>query len=53
MENKGKYYKSLFLTYFDGCYGVDAHPDVPSTYSMGVCNLIYDEDEHNLTVYLR
>jgi len=43
--------KSLFQTYFDGCYGVDAEPDTPSTFAMGICKLEYKENE--LKVYLR
>ena len=43
--------KSLFLTYFDGCYGVDAEPNRPSTFAMGICKLEYKENE--LKVYLR
>jgi ribosomal protein S3 len=46
-------YKSLFLTYFDGCYGVDAEPDTPSTYQMGVCKLEQAEETNVLTVHLR
>jgi len=46
-------YKSLFVTYFDGCYGVDAELDTPSTYSMGVCKLEYTEETNTLTVHLR
>tara|TARA_R110000796_G_scaffold126204_3_gene240901 strand:- start:1164 stop:1415 length:252 start_codon:yes stop_codon:yes gene_type:complete len=46
-------YKSLFLTYFDGCYGVDAEPLTPSTYQMGVCNLEYFEETNTLMVHLR
>ncbi len=45
--------KSLFLTFFDGCYGVDPEPNTPSTYSMGVCKLEYIEDKNSLVVHLR
>jgi len=50
-RTKGKTLKSLFLTYFDGCYGVDAEPNTSNTYAMGVCKLVYRKDE--LVVYLR
>jgi len=53
MEDKAKYYKSLFIIYFDGCYGVDVEPNTPSTYSMGVCKLEYVETDKKLIVYLR
>lgn len=43
--------KSLFLTYFDGCYGIDAVKNVANTFEMGVCKLEYKEDV--LIVYLR
>jgi len=43
--------KSLFITYFDGCYGVDAELNTPNTFAMGVCKLEYKENE--LTVHLR
>lgn len=50
---KDKNYKSLFLIYFDGCYGVDSELNVPSTYSMGVCKLEYVKAENKLIVHLR
>jgi predicted transcriptional regulator len=53
-NKKSEKIKSLFETYFDGCYGVE--PQVignPSTYSMGVCKLDYDEKKNELTVHLR
>lgn len=53
MKDKAKYYKSLFITYFDGCYGVDPEPNTPSTFAMGVCKLEYSEDDTKLTVHLR
>jgi len=43
--------KSLFLTFFDGCYGIDAEPNTPSTFAMGVCQLEYKDNE--LIVHLR
>ena len=46
-------YKSLFLTYFDGCYNVEPEPDTPSTYQMGVCKLEYFEQTNTLMVHLR
>lgn len=53
MNDKSKKYKSLFLTYFDGCYGIDAEPNTSNTFAMGVCKLEYDEKENKLTVQLR
>jgi hypothetical protein len=53
MEDKARYYKSLFVTYFDGCYGVDREPNVSNTYAMGVCKLDYVEEDNKLIVYLR
>ena len=53
MENKAKYYKSLFLTYFDGCYQVDPEPNVSNTFAMGVCKLDYVEKDNKLIVHLR
>ena len=50
---KYKRIKSLFETYFDGCYGVDAQKDVSNTYAMGICKLNYNEKTNILTVYLR
>jgi ribosomal protein S3 len=54
MRRKEQQVKSLFETYFDGCYGVE--PQIlngPNTYSMGVCKLEYDETKNILTVHLR
>jgi hypothetical protein len=45
--------KSLFLTYFDGCYGVDAEPDTSGTFAMGVCKLEYKDEQNELIVHLR
>jgi glycosyltransferase involved in cell wall biosynthesis len=45
--------KSLFETYFDGCFEVEAFPNTPTTYKMGICKLEFDDDENILTVYLR
>jgi hypothetical protein len=54
MKDKSRHIKSLFETYFDGCYGVEPQePNNPSTYAMGVCKLEWDEKENNLTVHLR
>ena len=48
------YMKSIFETYFDGCYGVEPqHEDNPSTFSMGVCKLEYNEEDEILMVHLR
>tara|TARA_R110000822_G_scaffold139699_1_gene277268 strand:+ start:148 stop:411 length:264 start_codon:yes stop_codon:yes gene_type:complete len=53
-REKSEQIKSLFETYFDGCYDVEPQvADNPSTYSMGVCKLDYDEKENELTVHLR
>ena len=52
-NEKGKTIKSLFLTYFDGCYGVDAHTNASNTFVMGVCKLEYKEKENELIVHLR
>jgi hypothetical protein len=43
--------KSLFQTYFDGCYGIDPEPNTHSTFAMGVCKLEYKDNE--LIVHLR
>ena len=45
--------KSLFLTYFDGCYGIDAEPNTANTFAMGVCKLEYKDKENELVVHLR
>jgi ribosomal protein S3 len=45
--------KSLFETYFDGCYGVEPKYGVSSTFRMGVCKLEFDEKKNTLTVHLR
>lgn len=45
--------KSLFTTYFDGCYNVDPQPNTTNTYVMGVCKLEFDEKNNELTVHLR
>jgi thioredoxin-related protein len=44
--------KSLFITYFDGYY-IDATPNIPTTYTMGVCKLEYKDKENKLIVHLR
>ena len=53
LKNDSKKYKSLFLTYFDGCYGEDAEPNTANTFAMGVCKLEYCEKENKLIVHLR
>lgn len=57
MKDKGKYYKSLFMTYFDGCYDMEATPNTFNTFSMGVCRLDYVDkglnEEPTLIVHLR
>ncbi len=45
--------KSLFETYFDGCYNVDAQENTSNTYAMGICKLDYNDNKNILTVYLR
>jgi|TARA_R110000851_G_scaffold145114_4_gene284446 ribosomal protein S3 len=52
-HNKHNKYKSLFLTYFDGCYGFEPEPNLPSTYQLGVCKIEYTEETNVLTVHLR
>ena len=51
--HKSKRIKSLFETYFDGCYGVDAQENVSNTYAMGICKLEYNDNKNILTVHLR
>jgi ribosomal protein S3 len=53
MKDKSKYYKSLFLTCFDGGYEIEPEPNTPSTFEMGVCKLEYEEDSNTLNVHLR
>ena len=45
--------KMSFETYFDGCYGVEAHPNTSNTYAMGICKLEFNEKENMLDVHLR
>ena len=53
-RDKSDTIKSLFETYFDGCYAVEPqHEDNPSTFSMGVCKLEFNNKSNVLTVYLR
>lgn len=52
-KEKSKYIRSNFITFFDGCYEVDPEPNTPTTYSMGLCSLEYDNSTNILTVYLR
>jgi len=52
-NDDGKELKSLFITYFDGCYGCDAEPNTPNTFTMGVCKLEYNSKNNKLTVHLR
>ena len=49
--HKSKRIKSLFETYFDGCYGVDAQENVSNTYAMGICKLEYNDKKNILTVH--
>ncbi len=48
---EGKRLKSLFLTYFDGCYEIPPEPNTANTFAMGVCKIEYKDNE--LIVYLR
>jgi len=50
-QTKANTIKSLFETYFDGCYGIESQPNTSNTYTMGVCKLTFNKDI--LTVYLR
>ena len=52
-QKKPETIKSLFETYFDGCYGIEPTLNVPSTYRMGVCKLSFNVSKNTLTVYLR
>ena len=47
-EDNAKRYKSLFLTYFDGVYGIEPTPNTSNTYAMGVCKLEYMDTKHGL-----
>ena len=42
---KSETIKSLFETYFDGCYGVDPQPNTSNTFTMGVCKLEFNENK--------
>ena len=53
MKPKGKIVKSLFKTYFDGCYETEPQPNTSNTYDMGVCRLLYNERKNTLLVYTR
>lgn len=50
-ENNAKRLKSLFITYFDGCYDVDAEPNTSNTFIMGICKI--DCKDNELIVHLR
>jgi len=50
---RGTKIKSLFVTYFDGCHGVEPQINTSSTYSMGICKLDFNEKENILYVHLR
>lgn len=50
---KSKRYKSQFLMYFDGCYGMDPTPNTSNTFTMGVCKLEYKSKNNKLVVHLR
>jgi len=52
-SEESKSIKSLFVTYFDGCYGTEPVPDTLTTYRMGVCKLEYKDTENELVVHLR
>ena len=52
-KEKYQYYKSNFLTYFDGCYQIEATPNTPSTFTMGLCKLEYKEKENLLIAHVR
>lgn len=52
-SEKGRRIKSLFISYFDGCYGVEPRPNTSSTFEMGVCKLDYKDKENVLVVHLR
>ena len=53
MKDNSKRIKSLFITYFDGCYGIEPPLDRPNTYTLGICKLDYDNKKNELTVHLR
>ena len=53
INDKGRYYKSLFMTYFDGCYDIEPTPNTSNTYSMGVCRLEFNYSRNSLIVHLR
>lgn len=52
-NDNSKKIKSLFLSYFDGCYGIDPKPKTSNTFTMGVCKLEYNNKSNKLTVHLR
>ena len=52
-KEKYQYYKSNFLTYFDGCYQIEATLSTPSTFTMGLCKLEYKEKENILIAHVR
>ena len=52
-KEKYQYYKSNFITYFDGCYQIEAKPNTPSTFTMGLCKLEYKEKENLLIAHVR
>jgi len=43
--------KSLFITYFDGCYDINPVENTSNTFTMGVCKLEYKDNI--LKVHLR
>ena len=48
-----QFIKSIFITFFDGCYNTEPSSDVPSTFSMGITKLEFDPKENTLTIHLR
>lgn len=52
-KEKERRIKSLFMTYFDGCYDTDPMPGTANTFHMGVCKLEYNAVDNCLVVHLR
>jgi len=52
-KEKERRIKSLFFTYFDGCYGFEPTPGTSNTYTMGICSLEFNENKNCLIVSLR
>ena len=53
MKNDARFYKTMFLIFFDGGYQIDSEPNTSDSFQMGVCKLDYIEKERKLMVYLR